>query len=265
MKLLILKSVPNHLLEEEYTVSMNTSFADRFMNHLRGNCDACERNCTGCRAAYHLNFSESIRGVIRFPAILPAIIDEPEEFMPEEIPRHDILISIAVNEEILFSFLRRHAISKGVIVPIEESGWISPYGQRVITELCDQKKIEIAFPKPFCSFDPKEGILKEFKTLYRIGKPKLDIHLEKGVIVKADVVSSAPCGATYFTAKGLTGRSVDEDLVFLIDKFLSSYPCTASTDLDRELQDSIIHQAVRIQRGVLSSIEDYLPAQALER
>jgi hypothetical protein len=265
MKLLILKSVPNHLLEEEYTVSMNTSFADRFMSHLRGECDACERNCTGCRTAYDLDFSETIAGVIRFPAILPAIIDEPLEFIPKDIPHHDILISIAVNEEILFSFLKRHTISKGVIVPIEESGWISPYGQRIITELCEQRKIEIDFPKPFCSFDPKEGILKEFKTLYRIGQPKLCIDLEKGVVVHAEVVSSAPCGATYFTAKGLTGKSVDEDLVFLIDKLLSSYPCTAGTDFDKEFQDSIIHQAVRIQRGVLSSIEKYLPAQALER
>ena len=59
MKILILKSKNNYRLSNEhtvytgytdYTVSMNTSFADRFISHMtdqKGFCKACEKGCTG--------------------------------------------------------------------------------------------------------------------------------------------------------------------------------------------------------------------------
>ena len=268
MKVLILKSVPNHLLEKDYTLSMNTSFADRFIGHLsdkKGVCTACNRECKDCRSGYTLNFSGNIAGVIRFPATLPAIIDDPETFLPRDVPSHDILIPIAINEEILLAFLDKFPTSKGVIVPLEESNWISPYGKGSITNFCKQRGIEVAFPKPFCSFDPLEGILRDFKNFFRIGKPELHIRLKGGVIEEAEVLCSAPCGATYFTARGLTGKGVEEDLVFIIDMLLSSYPCTAGSDLDREFQDSIIHRAVKIQRVVLRSMENFILKHAIER
>lgn len=268
MKILILKSVLNHLLQKDYTLSMNTSFADRFIGHLsdkKGVCTTCDRECMDCRSGYNIDFSESIAGVIRFPSTLSAIIDDPKIFLPKEVPVHDVLIPIAINEEILLAFLERFPISKGLIVPLEESNWISPYGKGSVTNFCKQRGIEVVFPKPFCAFDPEEGVLREFRRRFRIGKPELHIRLKEGIIEEVKVLSSAPCGATYFTARGLTGKSVDEDLVFSIDKLLSSYPCTAGSDLDREFQDSIIHQAVKIQRGILRSIEQYIPRHAMER
>jgi hypothetical protein len=265
MKILILKSFRERGPDRDYTVSMNTRFVDRFIGHMKGECTACGDGCTGCRNDAELDFSDSIAGVIEFPSVLPVIIDEPEHYVPDRVPEHDVLISVAVNEEILFSFLKRHPVCRAVIVPIEESGWMSPYGVRSVRELAAELNIESAFPKPFCSFDPSEGVLREFGRLFRIGKPELDITIENDRIVNTRVLRSAPCGATYFTARGLAGRSLDDDLVLTVDGLLSSYPCTADSQLDREFQDSIMHRAVKLQRNVLRSIERHLPEHALER
>ena len=68
--------------------------------------------------------------------------------------------------------------------------------------------------------------------------------------------SSDVCSSDlYYTAQGLRGKSLDDNLEYLIDKLLSCYPCTGSTLLDNDFQDSIIHQAVKIQREILYNIK----------
>ena len=179
-------------------------------------------------------------------------------YIPKEIPSHDILLAIGVNEEILISFIQAHPVSRGIIIPIEGSDWITPHGIKAITELCNARATAVSFPKPFCSFDPADGILREFRDSFRIGKPALAYTIQDDIITHAAVRVSAPCGATYFTARGLTGRRITDDLPFIIDKQLSCYPCTADTAVDREFKDSITHQAVKIQRDVLVRIKKEL-------
>jgi len=257
MKILILRSVENQRPRGEYTVSMNTAYADRFIGHITDAadfCTACGNDCISCRKGYKLDFSQDIAGVVPFPSRLPIMIDDPEDYLPSDVPSHDVLVAISVHEELLLSFVDRFPLSRGIIIPSEAPGWISPYAKNAITEKCSKKNIEVAFPKPFCSFSASSGVLREFRNYFRVGKPEMNIYLEGNKIRHARVECSAPCGATYYTARGLTGKSLDEDLVLIIDTMLSSYPCTASTEVDREFQDSIIHQAVKIQRNVLSSI-----------
>jgi len=263
---LILRSIKNNFPRTQYTVSMNIHYADRLICHLTDRSDGCDswaEEYRYCRDGYNLDFSKNIVGIHKFPATLPFMIDDIEEFLPDTVPLHDLLIAISVNEEILISFIKRFPLSKGIIIPIEESNWITPYGIKTISEICKEKGIEVDFPKPFCSFDPKSGVLKAFKEEFRIGKPHIDFIVKNGIIERATVKCSAPCGATYFTARGLEGHRIKDDLCLIIDKQLSSYPCTASTEIDREFQDSIIHQAVKIQRNILRSIDHLLPERAL--
>jgi hypothetical protein len=141
-----------------------------------------------------------------------------------------------------------------MIVPIERSDWISPHAIHRIQEICSNKNIEVAFPKPFCSFAPATGILKEFRKYFKSGRPEVSFVIEDNRIRSIRVIVSAPCGATYYTARGLEGREVSDDLGFVIDKQLSCYPCTADTAVDREFGDSITHQAVKIQRVILKKL-----------
>ena len=258
MKILILRSIRNTSFKDQYSVSMDVNYANRVIGHLtdKGNyCHACADKCISCRKRYNLDFSESIAGIIGFPSVLPAIIENPEQYLPEEIPSHDVVIAIGVNEEILVSFIERFSVSKGIIIPVERSNWVSPHAKEKISGICKAKEIEVAFPKPFCSFNPKEGILRLFREQFRIGKPEIEFTVRDNIITGTDILCSAPCGATYFTARGLIYRNINDNLEFVIDNQLSCFPCTADTAVDREFKDSITHQAVKIQRDMLNGIK----------
>ena len=80
-----------------------------------------------------------------FPAILPAIIDHPEDYLPNDIPIHDILIAISVNEEILIAFIQQLTKTKGIIIPIEDPNWLSPNAIKKISTTCEKGKIAVSF------------------------------------------------------------------------------------------------------------------------
>jgi len=256
MKLLILRSVINTTSNDPFSTRIDTHYADRVIANLTdkgGFCRACADTCVSCRSFYTTDFSKNIAGIISFPSLLPAIVEEPAQFLPDRVPDHDIMLAIAVNEEILIAFIERFSASKGIIIPIERSNWISPHAIHTITGICRDKDIEVSFPKPFCSFSPKSGILKEFRNYFRIGKPDIRYTIDNGCINDTKVLVSAPCGATYFTAQGLQNRNSNDTLELILDNRLSSYPCTADTSVDREFRDSITHQAVKIQRDLLNN------------
>jgi len=255
---LILRSVKNSFPRSQYTVSMNIKYADRLIGHLTDRsdfCDSCEEKYRHCRDGYDLDFSKNIVGIYEFPATLPFMIDDVEEYLPDTVPIHDILIAVSVNEEILISFIKQFPLSKGIIIPIEESNWITPYGIKTIREICKEKGIEIAFPKPFCSFNPYSGILYDFKRTFKIGKPEINFVLEGNVIKEANVLSSSPCGVTYFTAFHLIGKKLDDNLDYIIDSSLFHYPCIGGSSIDKDFQDSIMHHAVKLQRNILKPLQ----------
>jgi len=258
MNILILKSKEQKSPEKPFTVKMNTTYAERVIKHLSGSndlCSGCGENCIKCRNLYNLNFSESIAGIVEFPSELPAILEKPELYLPEKVPAHDLLIAISINEELLISFINKFPYSRGVIVPLEERGWISPHAVELIKGICRKKGVEVCFPKPFCSFSPdkKQPLLFEFRKKFRIGKPEVSIKFRGKIITEVKVNCSAPCGATYYTARCMVGKELSRELVFTIDKALSSYPCTAGRELDPQFGDSITHRAVKIQRDILKN------------
>ena len=258
MKILILRSVRNTSFKDPYSISLDVNYANRVIGHLtdKGNyCHACGDKCISCRKAYNPDYSENITGIIGFPSVLPAILEDPDQYLPDEIPAHEVMIAIGVNEEILISFIRKFSGSKGIIIPIERSDWISPHAINKISEICKEKEIEVSFPKPFCSFHPTGGILRKFRECFRIGKPEISFEVKDNIITDTKVLVSAPCGATYFTARGLKDKNVNDNLEFIIDNQLSCFPCTGDTSVDREFKDSITHQAVKIQRDILSGLK----------
>ncbi len=237
---------------------MDTEYVNRLLGHLTNRenfCNSCNDECINCRKKYDLDFSENISGIIGFPSVLPCILEEPEEFLPDSIPDHDILLAISVNEEILISFINKFPLSKGVIIPIEDGKWISPYGKRKISEICNKHNIEIDFPKPFCTLSPQGGRLLKFQHKFKIGKPEIKFNNYDKNISNLKVITSAPCGATYYTASCLLRADFDDNLKFVIEKSLSCYPCTASRLFDKDFNDSIMHQAVKTQRDILNNLE----------
>lgn len=254
MQALILRSVPGGSLPGPYTACMDTAYADRLIGHLSDKgayCSACQEACIGCRRRYDLDRTASIAGVIPFPSVLPVLIDEPGDYLPESVPAHDVLVAVGVHEQVLIAFVERFAIARALIVPQEKSDWISPYAVKTLTGLCRERGIECAFPKPFCGFNPADGVLKQFQALFRIGRPAIGFELADGRVTRTAVECSAPCGATYYVARNLEGRPADRELLLKADMLLAAYPCTADHSIDREFNDSITHEAVKIQCRML--------------
>jgi hypothetical protein len=258
MNIVVLRSRGFQGKRDDYTLQMNTSYSERFLGHITnrsGYCSSCGGRCVKCRQGYDLDFYDSVVQVVDFPSVLPAVLDDPGEYLPVSVSNHDILVAISVHEEILMSFIERFEGARGVVVPIEAPGWISPYARAMISSLCESRGVEVSFPKPFCSFEPEEGVLGDFRRQFKIGKPEVQYTVKDGYITGTSVQSSAPCGATYFVARNMAGRRVDSGLVNIIDSLLSAYPCTASTEVDREYGDSLIHRAVQLQRDMLKGLE----------
>lgn len=257
MKLLVLRSQPTGAVGGPFHVHMDTRYAHRVVGHLtdqEGFCDSCADECINCRSQYPLDHSSDIAGTIEFPAVLPAILDDPEEYLPDGVPKHDVLLSIAVHEEILIAFLQKFGSARAVIVPIENGKWVSPFAAGRIRDICAEKGMEVALPKPFCAFRPSHGVLLEFQDHFKIGRPRIRGRVENNRMVALRVEVSAPCGATYFAVRGLEGHQVTDspvDAALAADSRLGCYPCTACRDVDPEFNDSITHEAVKIQREIL--------------
>jgi hypothetical protein len=276
MKLVIfrsLKSGKEKGPDDHYLQQFDTHYADRVIGNLRGEpafCTACGDLCVECRKPYRRNFSRDIAGVIGFPDVLPCVLEHPAKLVPETMPAHDVLLAIHIHEQILLECLKRCRSwgTRGVVVPLEAPDWISNGARTRAFGICEAQGVEIAFPKPLCGFRPPEGgVLARFRRHFHIGHPEVELEIKDRVITKADVKASAACGATYYVARWLVGRSLDDDLVTeVISKGMSSFPCTASMDKDPELHnDTPMHMAVQAHHTILSTVGEPAPSAEPDR
>lgn len=273
MKIVILRSVAPPGLgdqqpEESYGQELDTTYARRVIDNLLDEgdrCSACGKECIGCRKPYGRSCRDRIAAIIDLPARLPHLLEQPAAHVPDDTPPHDVLLAIAVHEQILLEMLERCADLgvRGVVAPIEAQSWVSPAAQRQAREICERRDIEIAFPKPFCAFDPPTGsVLAEFRDEFHLGAPRVDIEAVDGVITKAHVHVSAACGATYYVARWLLGRRLEDDIRHeVVAKRLHSYPCTASMEWDDEIGDTIMHVAGQAHYGILGAVPE-APAES---
>jgi len=267
MRLIILRSVPvdrdRHGPDSDYLQTFNTRYAGKVLGNLRNEdsfCSACGPDCHFCRRTRAPRCGNDIAGVFDFPAVLPYLIETPADYVPPQVPEHDVILAIHIHEQILLDILKRSGDwgTRGVVVPIEASDWVSGSARAEAEAICGRAGMELAFPKPFCAFDPPKGsLLAEFRKQFRVGKPDVHLTVEEGRITEARTDVSAACGATYYVARWLEGKGVDDDLEFeVVSKRLHSYPCTASMEWDDELNETCLHIAGEAHKRILSAIKE---------
>jgi hypothetical protein len=244
--------------ESQYLLQFDKNYALRFLAHLKNTdklCTACGEDCVKCRVKLVPDFSNRIAGHLQLPVLTNQFIDDPDDYLHGLLPVHDITIAINIHNDLLVEIprLAAQAGSKALIVPVEHPDWLGRWTKEELEEACKTMGLEFAAPKPFCNLtaDP-DSYIGRFMNEFRIGRPILDLTVENGVIKKADVVQSAPCGATYYLARILESRKADETIIQVACKGLSSYPCTASTKIDSEFKDSITHAANYIMIDILN-------------
>jgi hypothetical protein len=235
-----------------FSKTFDDAFAQRVIMHLTNDpnlCTGCASFCEHCRDQYPIQFAEDIVGLLQLPAVLPVYVDEPEEYLPPgaDLEPHDVTIAINVHEDLLLALpaVVAQAGSRALIVPQDDTAWLSPGVRRQVERIALELGMEAAFPKPACSLEAREDqpIIREFQRQYKIGTPKIVIQSRDGVIREARVVQSAPCGNTYYVAYNLAGQEVSSDLnERVVAKYWHSYPCVGSMLTDPELGDSILHK-----------------------
>ncbi|MGC9516269.1 MAG: DUF166 family protein [Methanomicrobiales archaeon] len=181
-----------------------------------------------------------IVGLYEFDEDLPELIDDFDEFIPENLPECDLIISIGLFGDINMVIPMISSITncKSIIIPIYHPKQI-PAGlqQEIIDSL---NNATVVFPKPFCSLtEVGDKYVDKFAKLF--GKPELMIEFNKR-IGKIKVLRGAPCGSTWFIAEKLEGIPLDEAEFVTGDKF-HNYPCLASMDTDPAIGDTIMHLA----------------------
>jgi len=247
--------------QDDYTQTLSTRYAERVLGNLVGDdgfCTACGADCIACRRPYARRLADRIAGVVDLPHTLPYLLEDPERYVGGDVPPHDVLLALHVHEQVLIEFLRRCGQwgTRAVVVPIEAPGWVSGSARRQGREICQANGVEIAFPKPFCAFDPPAGTtLASFRREFHVGKPEVELTVRDGVVKRAFVHVSAACGATYYVARHLEGRRVDDDLKYaVVAKRLHSYPCTASMAWDDELGETPLHVAGEAHYEILAPL-----------
>ncbi|MHA1341430.1 MAG: DUF166 domain-containing protein [Promethearchaeota archaeon] len=245
---------------------------ERFIGHLINNrkfCISCGESCDDCRLDYG-TYSRNISGIYYIEDNLPEFLDEPEKYLPTEMPSTDILIALKLHPDILASlpsFCKEHGI-KGLIVPSEDKEWV-PFGlQKQMEEELKEYGIQFVFPRPYCSMESNgQPLIQQFIDYFRIGKPKLKLVILNDHIIDGKVEISSPCGCLWYLNRELRRYQpkIDGSLKEVISKAHHSYPCNASMVEDRILGDAPLHIAGYLHREcVYNAIINFVPNGAFQ-
>ncbi len=240
-------------------------------------CKACEDleinvKCDKCRE--HLkSYASSIYFYEKIGENVPDFVEDPEEYLPKDLPHVDFLLVVGIHQDLLTGlpdYLKNRGL-RAVIVPVEDPKWCPPGLQVQVLEEFKKNGIQAAFPKPFCALSKelneynkvgfhltkKHNYIHEFIDYYKIGDPIVTFLLSKDgkSIEDRCVIRSAPCGSTFYIVQQLKGKYIENNgelsLNERISKVHHAYPCNASMDQDSILKDSILHIAGYLIRNAI--------------
>ena len=242
-------------------------------------CKACEDlemnvKCDKCREFVKC-YASSIYFYEKLGEDAPEFIEEPDEYLPKNLPSVDFILVVGIHQDLLSGlpdYLKDKGI-KAVIVPIEDPKWVPAGLQTQALEEFEKNGIQAAFPKPFCSLSTElneynqigfhltkeRDYINKFIEFFKIGKPIVSFLLSKDgeSIEDACVIQTAPCGSTYYIVQQLkakyfkNGKSGELSLNERISKAHHAYPCNASMNQDSILKDSILHVGGYLVRNAI--------------
>lgn len=204
-------------------------------------------------------FGEKVIQIVELPNIYPILIDDPLEYLTEKFEEHDLAIAIGIHEDILIELPRLISESggRGLIVPLESRTWLTKWVRDKTILECKKYKIEYAFPKPFCDLEHGEfKIINQFIDEFKIGKPKFRLFIDENkTIVKAEVLTTTPCGNLYNIEKELKGKKLGEEAKEAVAKYWHSFSCLGDVHIDPEVGDTIVHIGGHIHYSSIDNAE----------
>jgi hypothetical protein len=193
--------------------------------------------------------------VWRAPAVLPPIVDYPEDYLPDELPAVDLILSFAELKGVaeLLPDIARMTGARSVIAPVDNEAWLPRGLARQLRGWLEDIGVTCVTPKPLCSLTEKDyGVTRRERIAYEdvlisefaryFGQPQLNITVdpETHKIVSVEVERDAFCGCARHVAQGLLGV-LAEDAEQQAGLLHHHYPCLASMGIDPAFGDTLMH------------------------
>jgi hypothetical protein len=195
------------------------------------------------------------------PRILPAMIDDPEDFLPDTFEPADLILSFAEHRGVaeLIPEMVQMSAAKAVVAAVDDETWLPRGLARQLRGWLKDMGIACATPKPLCSLTEVDfGVtlrerlehgdehIAEFARYF--GQPRLELTLDPETcqITQVEVGRDAVCGCARYVAEQLIGLNADEaeEKAGLLHHH---YPCMASMGKDPDFnQDTLMHASGNI-------------------
>ncbi len=189
------------------------------------------------------------------PAVLPPVIDYPEEYLPSSLDPADLILSFAEHKGVaeLLPDIAEMCGAQAVIAAIDNEAWLPRGLARQLRGWLEEMDVAVATPKPLCAltethysiarrtqFEVTHPLIVEFARYF--GQPELEITVdpETRQIKSAQVKRDAVCGCARYTAEKLVGVSAD-DAGEKAGLLHHHYPCLASMGKDSDYNDTLMH------------------------
>ncbi len=191
----------------------------------------------------------------RAPAVLPPIVDYPEDYLPKELPRADLILSFGELPGVaeLLPDIAKMTGARAVIAPIDNDAWLPRGLAWQLRDWLANIDVTCVTPRPLCSLTETHYhvvrrprveydslLIAEFAQYF--GKPelKIEVDAQTRLITSIEVVRDAVCGCAQHVAQGLIGVSADdaEEKAGLLHHH---YPCMASMGIAAGYNDTLMH------------------------
>jgi hypothetical protein len=196
----------------------------------------------GRRIANHLHDSAPTDWQIAIwqgPTALPLIVDDPEEFLPDQLEPADLLVVLPESAGLtdLAPDLALRCSAQAVLLGIDKRPWAPRGLVRQVRQRLAQADIACAAPIPFCSLNPsprQHPLIRAFAE--RFGRPELRCSIQNGStrpghIAACQIIRETPCGNTRYIVEHLPGTLKDQavEQAGLLHHY---YPCWGGMETD---------------------------------
>ncbi len=205
------------------------------------------------------------------PAVLPPVLDYPEDYLPDSLPQADLILALGERPGIaeLVPEVARRCGARAVIAPVDREEWLPRGLARQLRGWLAEMGVACVTPKPFCSLTETHYGVRRHRVAYddtRIaefarffGQPLLRLEVDErtGTIAAAEVLRDACCGCARYVARGLVGVSADaaEHEAGMLHHH---YPCLAGMNKDPDFADTLMHVSGNILKdSVAEQVRPY--------
>jgi hypothetical protein len=192
------------------------------------------------------------------PAVLPPVIDYPEDYLPQSLPPADLILSFAELRGVaeLLPDIATLTGAQALIAAVDNEAWLPSGLARQLREWLARINVQCATPKPLCSLTESDyeiargqrlpyhsPLIAEFARYF--GQPDLRLELDPdtGLVLSVQVQRDSLCGCARQVAERLVGLPAAQ-VVEQAGLLHHHYPCLASMlKLPDYNQDTLMHES----------------------